>query len=140
MSYHQPTANGSGTNALGVFIERTFTDPFRPVKSYTDLERHSGVSREALSRYVTARADRHRSPTLATLVPVAVALHVSIEALAHAAAYAELGLSLPDPEPVEALCERGLAADLLLAQLTDGQYSAVLELLHAMQPPRPAGE
>ena len=45
------------------------------------LERRSGISREALSRYVTTRPDRRRSPTIDTLVAIADAMHLSLEPL-----------------------------------------------------------
>src|SRR5262249_43010476 len=49
---------GTHGNALGMLIEQHFTDAASPCRSYSDLERHSTISREALSRYVTARPDR----------------------------------------------------------------------------------
>ena len=68
-------------NALGLLIEKHFADPSSPCRSYSDLERRSGISREALSRYVTTRADRRRSPTIDTLAAIADALHLSLEAI-----------------------------------------------------------
>src|SRR5215469_2890513 len=62
MAYHR-VLHG---NALGLLIEKQFADPSSPCRSYSDLERRSGISREALSRYVTSRTDRRRSPTIDT--------------------------------------------------------------------------
>ncbi len=123
---------GAGTNALGVFIERQFANPTSPAHSYSDLERHSGISREALSRYVTARRDRRRSPTIDTLVAIADALHVSLEAVARAAAASVRGV-IPPPEEVQHAREEALGA--LVAVLTDEQFNAVMELLRQMRPP-----
>lgn len=123
---------GAGTNALGVFIERQFANPTSPAHSYSDLERHSHISREALSRYVTARADRRRSPTIDTLVAIADALHVSLEAVARAAAASVKGI-IPPPEDVQHTREETLGA--LVAALSDEQFSAVVELLRQMRPP-----
>ena len=123
---------GAGTNALGVFIERQFANPASPAHSYSDLERHSGISREALSRYVTARADRRRSPTIDTLVAIADALHVSLEAVARAAGASVRGV-IPPPEDVQHAREEALGT--LVAALTDEQFNAVVELLRQMRPP-----
>jgi transcriptional regulator with XRE-family HTH domain len=122
-------------NALGLLIERHFADPSSPCRSYSDLERRSGVSREALSRYVTTRADRRRSPTIDTLAAIADALHVSVEEICRAAAAAAKGASLP-PEEVG----RGRVEVLLtLAQrLSDAQFGAVVELLRQMGPAGPS--
>lgn len=123
---------GAGTNALGVFIERQFAGPISPAHSYSDLERRSGISREALSRYVTARADRRRSPTIDTLVAIADALHVSLESVARAAGASVKGV-IPPPEDVEHAREEALGA--LVAALSDEQFSAVVELLRQLRPP-----
>lgn len=123
---------GAGTNALGVFIERQFANPNSPCHSYSDLERHSNISREALSRYVTARADRRRSPTIDTLVAIADALHVGLEAVARAAGASVRGV-IPPPEHVQHAREEALGA--LVAALSDQQFSAVVELLRQMRPP-----
>lgn len=122
---------GAGTNALGIFIERQFANPTSPAHSYSDLERHSHISREALSRYVTARADRRRSPTIDTLVAIADALHVSLEAVARAAAASAKGV-IPPPEDVQHTREETLG--VLVAALSDEQFSAVVELLRQMRP------
>lgn len=123
---------GAGTNALGVFIERQFASPTSPAHSYSDLERLSHISREALSRYVTARVDRRRSPTIDTLVAIADALHVGLEAVARAAAASVKGV-IPPPEDVQHAREETLSA--LVAALSDEQFSAVVELLRQMRPP-----
>lgn len=123
---------GAGTNALGVFIERHFANPTSPAHSYSDLERHSGISREALSRYVTARADRRRSPTIDTLVAIADALHVSLEAVARAAGASVRGV-IPPSEDVLHAREETLGS--LVAALSDEQFNAVVELLRQMRPP-----
>ena len=123
---------GAGTNALGVFIERQFASPTSPAHSYSDLERLSHISREALSRYVTARADRRRSPTIDTLVAIADALHVGLEAVARAAAASVKGV-IPPPEDVQHAREETLG--VLVAALSDEQFSAVVELLRQMRPP-----
>jgi transcriptional regulator with XRE-family HTH domain len=121
-------------NALGLLIERHFADPSSPCRSYSDLERRSGISREALSRYVTTRADRRRSPTIETLVAIADALHLSLEEICRAAAAAAQGASLPPEEIGRSRVE----ALLRLAQrLSDAQFGAVVELLRQMGPAGP---
>lgn len=122
----------STTNALGIFIERQFANPTSPCHSYSDLERHSGISREALSRYVTSRVDRRRSPTIDTLVAIADALHVGLEPVARAAAASVKGV-IPPPEEVQYHREEVVSS--LIAALTDAQFDAVVELLRQMHPP-----
>ena len=118
-------------NALGILIERHFLDPASPCRSYSDLERRSGISREALSRYVTARPDRRRSPTIDTLVAIADAMHISVEAVCRAAA-ASVKNVVPPPDEIERGREEVLGT--LTAALSDEQYSAVVELLRQMRP------
>lgn len=121
-------------NALGLLIERHFADPSSPCRSYSDLERRSGVSREALSRYVTTRADRRRSPTIDTLAAIADALHLSLEEICRAAAAAAKGASLPPEEMGRARVEALLT---LVQRLSDAQFGAVVELLRQMRPTGP---
>lgn len=122
-------------NALGILIERHFTEPTSPVRSYSDLERRSGISREALSRYVTARADRRRSPTIDTLVAIADAMHLSLEAVSRAAAASVHGVIPPSEEEQHA---REAILSGLVAGLTDEQFNAVVELLRHLRPaPQP---
>jgi transcriptional regulator with XRE-family HTH domain len=118
-------------NALGILIERHFLDSASPCRSYSDLERRSGISREALSRYVTARPDRRRSPTIDTLVAIADAMHISLEAVCRAAA-ASVKNVVPPPDEIERGREEVLGT--LTAALSDDQYSAVVELLRQMRP------
>ena len=118
-------------NALGLLIERKFADPGSPCHSYSDLERRSGISREALSRYVTSRADRRRSPTIDTLVAIADALHVSLEGVARAAAASVKGIT-PPPDEVQRVREEALSS--LVAGLSDAQFNAVMELLRQLGP------
>jgi transcriptional regulator with XRE-family HTH domain len=118
-------------NALGILIERHFLDAASPCRSYSDLERRSGISREALSRYVTARPDRRRSPTIDTLVAIADAMHISVEAVCRAAA-ASVKNVVPPPDEIERGREEVLGT--LTAALSDDQYSAVVELLRQMRP------
>ncbi len=118
-------------NALGTLIEGQFAALGSPCRSYSDLERRSGISREALSRYVTARADRRRSPTIDTLVAIADAMHLSLEAVCQAAAASVKGYPLP-PQAVRQTRQEVLAT--LVAGLSDDQFSAVVELLRHMRP------
>ncbi|HYM29638.1 MAG TPA: helix-turn-helix transcriptional regulator [Steroidobacteraceae bacterium] len=123
--------DGDGrSNALGVLIERRFADPTSPVRSYSDLERRSGVSREALSRYVTARADRRRSPTIETLAAIADALRISLEQVCRAAVAGAHGQLLPD-----AIEQRAREEVLmpLASTLSDSQFDALVELLRQLQ-------
>lgn len=122
---------GVYSNALGLLIERRFAERDSPVRSYSELERRSGISREALSRYVTPRADRRRSPTIDTLAAIAGALHLSIEQIARAAVAGARGV-LP-PDTVRNTRVEQLAP--LAAALTGDQFNAVVELLRQMQPP-----
>lgn len=122
-------------NALGILIERHFLYPASPCRSYSDLERRSGISREALSRYVTARPDRRRSPTIDTLVAIADAMHISLEAVCRAAA-ASVKNVVPPPDEIERGREEVLGT--LTAALSDDQYSAVVELLRQMRPSQTA--
>jgi transcriptional regulator with XRE-family HTH domain len=121
----------SHSNALGVLIERHFGDPMSPCRSYSDLERRSGISREALSRYVTSRSDRRRSPTIDTLVAIADAMHLSLESVCRAAAASVKGMPLA-PEEEQHAREEVLSA--LVVGLTDQQFSAVVELLRHLRP------
>ena len=118
-------------NALGQLIEGYFANPASPCRSYSDLERRSGVSREALSRYVTTRADRRRSPTIDTLVAIADALHLSLEEVCRAAAATAKGVVLP---PAEVQHSREAVLSSLAQMLSDAQFSAVVELLRQMHP------
>ena len=122
-------------NALGILIERHFVNPASPCRSYSDLERRSGISREALSRYVTARPDRRRSPTIDTLVAIADAMHLSLEAVSRAAAASVRGVVLPR-EDEQYVREEVLGT--LVAGLTDEQFGAVVELLRHLRPAPPA--
>jgi transcriptional regulator with XRE-family HTH domain len=120
------------SNALGTLIERRFADPASPVRSYSDLERRSGVSREALSRYVTARTDRRRSPTIETLAAIADALRISLEQVSRAAVAGAHGQHLPD------VVEQRARAEVLMplaGALTDSQFDALVELLRQMRLP-----
>ena len=133
---HRDRARAGHANALGMLIEAHFGDAASPCRSYSDLERHSGISREALSRYVTARTDRRRSPTIDTLVAIADAMHLSLESIARAAAASVKGLLLP-PEAERQAREEVLGT--LVAALTDEQFSAVVELLRQLRPIQPRG-
>lgn len=124
-------ARVSHSNALGMLIERHFGDAMSPCRSYSDLERRSGISREALSRYVTARPDRRRSPTIDTLVAIADAMHLSLESVCRAAAASVKGMPLAADEELHAR-EEVLSA--LVSGLTDQQFSAVVELLRHLRP------
>jgi transcriptional regulator with XRE-family HTH domain len=124
-------AGSPRSNALGVLIEQRFADPSSSVRSYSELERHSGISREALSRYVTPRADRRRSPTVDTLAAIADAMHISLEQMCRAAVASAQGITLPSETQQHARDE--LIAPLC-ATLTDEQFAAVVELLRQMQP------
>ncbi|HKV85858.1 MAG TPA: helix-turn-helix domain-containing protein [Ktedonobacterales bacterium] len=118
-------------NALGILIERQFSAPGSPCRSYSDLERRSGISREALSRYVTTRPDRRRSPTIDTLVAIADAMHLSLDATCRAAAATAKGTVLATPE---AQRDRDAIVSALIGGLSDDQFSAVVELLRQMRP------
>lgn len=124
---HRTTQN----NALGMLIEQQFENPTSPCRSYSDLERRSRISREALSRYVTTRPDRRRSPTIDSLVAIADAMHLSLESVATAAAAAAKGI-IPPPEEMQQ--RREDLVRIPIAALSDEQFSAVLELLIQMRP------
>ena len=121
---------GHRGNALGALIEQRFSDPSSPVRSYSELERRSAISREALSRYVTPRADRRRSPTIDTLAAISDSLHLSLEQVCRAAVASSRGLTLP-PESEQRARDEVVAP--LLAPLTEDQFAAVVELLRQMQ-------
>ncbi|MGO8948111.1 MAG: helix-turn-helix domain-containing protein [Ktedonobacterales bacterium] len=131
----EPEGAGNGKhkigNALGMLIERHFAEPSSPCRSYSDLERRSGISREALSRYVTTRSDRRRSPTIDTLATIAGALHLSLEEICRAAAAAAKGAPLPAGEVGRSRSEVLLA---VTETLSDAQFNAVIELLRQMHP------
>lgn len=119
-------------NALGELIEYNFSERSAPVHSYSELERRSGISREALSRYVTTRPDRRRSPTVDMLARIADTMHLGLEQLCRAAAASARGASLPDD------ARQRVRADVVaphLSALTDAQFAAIVELLRQMQPP-----
>jgi transcriptional regulator with XRE-family HTH domain len=129
-------AGESRSNALGALIEQRFADPASPVRSYSDLERRSGVSREALSRYVTARADRRRSPTIETLAAIADALRISLERVCRAAVAGAHGQPLLD------VVEQRAREEVLMplaGTLSDGQFDALVELLRQLQRHEPGG-
>jgi transcriptional regulator with XRE-family HTH domain len=119
---------------LGTLIEEAFADPNSPVRSYSELERHSSISREALSRYVTPRADRRRSPTIETLATIAEVMHLSLEQVCRAAAASARG-EVPLPGATQRVRDEVLAP--YLAALTDAQFAAVVELLRQMRPREP---
>lgn len=127
---------GPHSNALGTLIEAAFADPNTPVHSYSELERRSRISREALSRYVTPRPDRRRSPTIETLATIADAMHLSLEQVCRAAAASSRGAVLPSSAEQRV---RDEVVAPLLAALTEQQFAAVIELLRQMQP-RPQAE
>ena len=118
----------STRNPLGQLIEHRFAEPTSPVRSYSELERRSGVSREALSRYITSRPDRRRSPTVETLSAIASALDMNIELLCRAAAMR--GPARPDMEALAS--SRSEQAGPLLGQLSDEQFHALLAFLRQM--------
>jgi transcriptional regulator with XRE-family HTH domain len=115
-------------NPLGVLIEHRFAEPNSPCRSYSELERRSGVSREALSRYITARPDRRRSPTIDTLSAIATALDMNIEALCRAGSLR--GPARPDLERLGG--SRSEQAAPLLGQLTEEQFHALMAFLRQM--------
>ncbi len=125
---------GGRSNPLGTLIEHQFTAPGSPARSYSDLERRSGISREALSRYVTLRRDRRRSPTIDTLVAIADAMHLSLLAVCRAAAASVRGVPLP---PANVQHTREAVVSSLIDGLSDDQFSAVVELLRQMHPRGP---
>jgi|SRR5579859_630430 len=118
----------STRNPLGQLIEHRFAEPSSPCRSYSELERRSGVSREALSRYITSRPDRRRSPTVETLAAIAAALDMNIETLCRAAA--TRGPARPDMEALGA--NRSEQSAPLLGQLSDEQFHALLAFLRQM--------
>ena len=131
------TNGGSGTgrrssestrNSLGQLIEHRFAEASSPCRSYSELERRSGVSREALSRYITSRADRRRSPTVETLSAIATALDMNIETLCRAAAMR--GPARPDMEALAS--SRSEQSAPLLGQLSEEQFHALLAFLRQM--------
>jgi transcriptional regulator with XRE-family HTH domain len=115
-------------NPLGLLIEHRFAEPNSPCRSYSELERRSGVSREALSRYITARPDRRRSPTIDTLSAIATALDMNIEALCRAGSMR--GPARPDLEQLGG--SRSEQAAPLLGQLTEDQFQALMAFLRQM--------
>ena len=124
-------------NALGLLIERAFDDPGSPCRSYSDLERRARISREALSRYVTPRPDRRRSPTIDTLLAIADALHLSLESVCRSAAASARGLAVA---PDDLLSDREETLRNSIATLSDEQFHAVVELLLQMRPQPPTSE
>lgn len=120
--------NESTRNPLGQLIEHRFAEASSPCRSYSELERRSGVSREALSRYITSRVDRRRSPTVETLAAIATALNMNIELLCRAAAMR--GPARPDMEALAT--SRSEQSAPLLGQLTEEQFHALLAFLRQM--------
>ncbi len=121
--YSEPTRN-----PLGMLIEHRFAESNSPCRSYSELERRSGVSREALSRYITARPDRRRSPTIDTLAAIANALDMNIEVLCRAGSMR--GPARPDLEQLGG--SRSEQAAPLLGQLTEDQFQALMAFLRQM--------
>lgn len=118
----------STRNPLGQLIEHRFAEATSPCRSYSELERRSGVSREALSRYITSRVDRRRSPTVETLAAIATALNMNIELLCRAAAMR--GPARPDMEALAT--SRSEQSAPLLGQLSEEQFHALLAFLRQM--------
>ena len=118
----------STRNPLGQLIEHRFAELSSPCRSYSELERRSGVSREALSRYITSRPDRRRSPTVETLSAIAAALDLNIETLCRAAAMR--GPARPNMEALGS--SRSEQSAPLLGQLSDEQFHALLAFLRQM--------
>jgi transcriptional regulator with XRE-family HTH domain len=118
----------STRNPLGQLIEHRFAEASCPCRSYSELERRSGVSREALSRYITSRADRRRSPTVETLAAIATALNMNIEILCRAAAMR--GPARLDMESLASSRSEQMAP--LLGQLSEAQFHALLAFLRQM--------
>lgn len=118
----------STRNPLGQLIEHRFAEASSPCRSYSELERRSGVSREALSRYITSRSDRRRSPTIETLAAIAAALDMNIETLCRAGAMR--GPARPDMEALAS--SRSEQSAPLLGQLSDEQFHALLAFLRQM--------
>ncbi|HEY7348215.1 MAG TPA: helix-turn-helix transcriptional regulator [Ktedonobacterales bacterium] len=118
----------STRNPLGHLIEHRFAEATSSCRSYSELERRSGVSREALSRYITSRSDRRRSPTVETLAAIATALNMNIEILCRAAA-----MRGPARLDMEAIGNsRSEQTAPLLGQLTEEQFHALLAFLRQM--------
>lgn len=118
----------SSPNLLGQCLEQRFADLDSPCHSYSELERRSGVSRAALSRYVTSRISRRRSPTVDTLAALAYVLDMPVELLCCAALnrqYIREELSLSS---IDKLSQSGL----WLAQLSENQFRSLLTFLAHM--------
>ncbi len=131
---HQPTQVSRGpveaathvpTNALGRLFERRFAEEGSPCRSYSELERRSGVSRESVSRYVSGRRARYRSPTVATLVALARAVDLPLEVLCRAALLS--GPVARDHHQVAS--RRAEEAAPLLDRLTEAQFLAFVAFL-----------
>ncbi len=134
---HQPSQAARGpteaathvpTNALGRLFEQRFAEEGSPCRSYSELERRSGVSRESVSRYVSGRRGRHRSPTIATLVALARAVDLPLEELCRAALLS--GPATRDHQQVAA--SRAEEAAPLLEQLTEAQFLAFVVFLRRL--------
>jgi transcriptional regulator with XRE-family HTH domain len=130
-----PAARGSaaGTphtppNALGRLLEQRFTEPDSPCHSYSELERRSGVSREAISRYVSGRRERHRSPTIPTLVALARGVELPLKQLCRAAM--QSGPATHDRQQVAARRAEEVAP--LLEYLTEAQFWAWSAFLRSL--------
>jgi transcriptional regulator with XRE-family HTH domain len=116
------------TNALGRLFEQRFNEPGSPCRSYSELERRSGVSREAISRYVSGRRERHRSPTITTLVVLARGVGLPLEQLCRAAMVS--GPALREVHQVAARRAEEIAP--LLERLTEAQFGAWLACLRSL--------
>ncbi len=116
------------TNALGRLFEQRFNELGSPCRSYSELERRSGVSRETISRYVSGRRERHRSPTITTLVALASGVDLPLEQLCRAAL-----MSGPAPRDVQQVAaHRAEEIAPLLEQLTEAQFGAWLACLRSL--------
>jgi transcriptional regulator with XRE-family HTH domain len=115
-------------NALGRLFEQRFGEPDCPCHSYSELEGRSGVSREAVSRYVSGRRARHRSPTVTTLVALARAVDLPLEQLCRAAIVA--GPATRDIRQVAARRAEEIAP--LLEQLTEAQFRAMVACVRSL--------
>ena len=121
--------NQPDVNALGILLEARFSHRSALVHTYSALEHASGVSREAISRYVSTRADRHRFAPADVLAAIAAAAGLSLCQVCSAAAMGT------DTEPSITPEEAGYRTRVLapyIERLTPEQVSMLAVFLRSM--------
>lgn len=125
---HAKEASLIVVNALGHLFEYLFRLPESPCHTYSELVRRSGVSRNSIQHYISARPGWARSPHIPELEALAEAIQVPFELLCRAA----LPNSSFSYEQYQTAQNRGQEMAPLLEKLTEEQFQAFLTMLRML--------